>query len=546
MTEAQQLADWLYANKDKQDSPEFKQKLARFFEVDKPEASQPSKAMTVPPRGQDSVRILQDEFIKEYERPAATPEEQSRKESNLAALTRELATLKAQPPEVRKQPPAAAPAEDESETLKSLSQDIGAIESKRQEQQPADMRLNAQVAGATIGAVPGAIQQAAVLREAGGRGLGAAMDAIAERVRGPNTVSDIAEDVIRGEMPQGTTPASINQNATRFYRQFPNELANGDMAAGGRGTYAYARSFQLPIELSMQAVDLKDAQRLVQERRAGTIAAQAAFPNETLVERPTSGVLTIGERREPRSRLIIGGEGPNAAPAPSAPVPTPQPPPQQPRSALPPAAPLTGGQQPRITAGTNPFKPGLSALLQSPPQETPVPSMTANGPAAQQEPRVMGPRALDEQIRTAPNQPIMGPAAFGDQPRVTSAARPPVRSALDAITNLFKSKDNTLSANPVRPILDALPIIPKTLGGMQIGGGGAEMATGMKQGDTGKIGTGAAEMLGGGLSMFGRTAPAGMAVSILTELYRNARTPEDRQKILNTLDQMMFGKQQTM
>ena len=95
-------------------------------------------------------------------------------------------------------------------------------------------------------------------------------------------------------------------------------------------------------------------------------------------------------------------------------------------------------------------------------------------------------------------------------------------------------------------VLGALPIIPKTLGGMQIGGGGAEMATGIKQGDAGKVGTGAAEVLGGGLSMFGRTAPAGMTISILTELYRNARTPEDRQKIMDTLNQMMFGQQQTM
>jgi hypothetical protein len=99
---------------------------------------------------------------------------------------------------------------------------------------------------------------------------------------------------------------------------------------------------------------------------------------------------------------------------------------------------------------------------------------------------------------------------------------------------------------PAQRVLGALPIIPKTLGGMQIGGGGTEMATGMKQGDAGKVGTGAAETLGGGLSMFRKTAPSGMAISILTELYRNARTPEDRQKIMDTLDKMMFGQQQTM
>jgi hypothetical protein len=501
MSNKQELAEWLYANQDKQGTPEFNEKKAQFKAAD---AALTEGKIIVPPRGKSSVEILQDEYIKEYERPAATPEEQSRKEANLGSLTRELASLKAQPPEVQKKESPASPAvEEESPALSGLRQDINSIETKKQEQQPADMRLNAQVAGAAIGAVPGAVQQAAVLREAGGRGLGAAMDAIAERVRGPSTVSDLAEDVIRGEIPQGLTPASLNQNATRFYRQFPNELANGDMAAGGRGTYAYARSFQLPIELSMQAVDLKDAQRLVQERRAGTLKAQAAFPSETLVERPTSGLLTLDERREPRSRLIIGGDQP-----PPAPQPAPQPSPQQPRSGLPPRT----------------FQPGVPALLQPSPTGAPLPPPAPRAPIAE--------------------PPILGPAALGDQRPMTSAARPAVRSGLDAITNLFKSKDSTLGANPVGAVLGALPIVPKTLGGMQIGGGGAEMATGIKQGDTGKIGTGAAEMLGGGLSMFGKTAPAGMAISILAELYRNARTPEDRQKIMDALNGMMFGKEQ--
>jgi hypothetical protein len=499
MSDKQELANWLFANQDKQGTPEFKEKLTQFRAAD---ATPTEGKIIVPPRGKSSVEILQDEYIKEYERPAATPEDQSRKEANLGSLTRELATLKAQPPEVQKKEVPAA-AEQESPTLSGLQKDIESIETKKQEQQPADMRLNAQVAGAAIGAVPGAIQQAAVLREAGGRGLGAAMDAIAERVRGPSAVSDLAEDVIRGEIPPGATPSSLNQNATRFYRQFPNELANGDMAAGGRGTYAYARSFQLPIELSMQAVDLKDAQRLVQERRAGTLAAQAAFPSETLVERPTSGILTLDERRQPRSRLIIGGDQ-----TPPTPQPAPQPTPQQPRSGLPPRT----------------FQPGVSALLQPSPTGAPLPPPAPRAPIAE--------------------PPILGPAALGDRPPMTSAARPPVRSGLDAIANLFRSKDNTLGANPVGAVLGALPIIPRTIGGMQTLGGAAEAITGARQGDDGKIGIGAAEMLGGGLSMFNRTAPAGMAISILTELYRNARTPEDRQKILNTLDQMMFGKQQ--
>jgi len=520
MSNKQELADWLYANKDKQGAPEFEQKKNQFFAVD----SAP-QAIKVPPRGETTVKILQDEFIKEYERPAGTPEEQSRKEANLGALTRELATLKAQPPEIATKEPSV---EEESPALSGLRQDIGQIETKRQEQQPEDMRLNAQIAGAAIGAVPGAVQQAAVLKDATGRGIrgseGRIANLLAQRMQPPggaSTVADLANDVITGEMPQGVTPANINQTATRFYRQFPNELANGDMAAGGRGTYAYARSFQLPIELSMQAVDLKDAQRLVQERRAGTLAAQAAFPSETLIERPTSGVLTLGERREPRARLIIGGD--------QSPPPPPQQPPQQPRSALPPGQPLTGAPSPRLTAGTNPFQPGRPALLQAPPAEAPMPPMSAGTP----------PPGAAPGVRT---EPILGPAALGEAPRPTSATRGPIRSGLDAVTGMFARN----VAEPAQRVLSALPIIPKTIGGMQTLGGGAEAITGARQGDAGKIGTGAAEMLGGGLSMFRGTAPAGMAISILTELYRNARTPEDRQKIMDTLNKMMFGEQQTM
>jgi len=512
MSDKQELANWLFANQDKQGTPEFKEKLDQFRAADAA-----PKSIKIPPRGETAIQILQNEFIKEYERPATTPEEQSRKEANLGALTRELATLKAQPPEVREQTPAAP--KEGPNTLGDLEKDIGAIETKQQEQQPTDMRLNAQVAGAIAGAVPGAVQQAAVLREAGGRGINAALDAVANRVRGPNTVADLANEVIGGELPQGVTPSTVNQTATRFYQQFPNELQNGNMAAGGRGTYAYARSFQLPVELAMQAVDLKDAQRLVQERRAGTLAAQAAFPSETLVERPTSGVLTLGERREPRARLIIGGEQD---------LPLPPPPPQQPRSALPPAAPLTGAPQPRLTAGTNPFQPGRAALLQGPPAEAPMPSMSAGTP----------PPGAAPGVRV---EPTIGQGVL-PAPAATSAARGPVRSGLDAVTGMFARN----VTEPAQRVLSALPIIPKTLGGMQTFGGGAEALTGARQGDVGKIGTGAAEILGGGLSMFRGTAPAGMAISILTELYRNARTPEDRQKIMDALNERMFGKQQVM
>ena len=523
MTEAEQLANWLYANKDKQGTPEFEEKKAQFFAVDAAPKSGPIK---VPPRGETTVKILQDEFIKEYERQAATPEEQSRKEANLAALTRELATLKAQPPEVKGQTPAP---EAGSSALGDLEKDIGTIETKRQEQQPEQMRTNAQLAGAAIGAVPGGIQQAMLMKEAAGRGVKGGMgyfaDMVAQRMQPPagaNTIADITDSVVGSGVPGQVSDAEMRRISTRFYQDHPEEIQNGLRATGGPGTYAYARRFQLPQDIAERATDQNHAARLIADLGRGNERAQAAFPNQTIIQNPRSGISTFAPGNQPRDRVIIGGDRQQA------PVPPPEPP-QQPRSALPPGQPLTGAPPPRLTAGTNPFQPGRPALLQAPPAETPMPPMSAGTP----------PPGAAPGVRT---EPILGPAALGEAPRPTSATKGPIRSGLDAVTGMFARN----VAEPAQRALSALPIIPKTIGGMQTLGGGAEALTGARQGDVGKIGTGAAEMLGGGMSMFGKTAPAGMAISILTELYRNARTPEDRQKIMDTLNKMMFGQQETM
>jgi hypothetical protein len=514
MTEAQQLAEWLYANKDKQGTPEFEQKKARFFEVD--------SAPKAPARGEAAVKILQDEYIREYERVPKDAEDKVRQQGNLAALTRELATMKAQPPQM------PTPAAEESPTLEGLSQDIGAIQAQQQKQQPDDMRLNAQIAGAAVGAVPGTVQQAMVMKDAGMRAGDSFANYVANKMQQrnvPSSVADIAEGVISGGIPQEVTEADLRRISTRFYQDHPEEIPNGLRASGGPGTYAYARRYQLPRELALSANDQKHAASLIAERAAGTEAAKAAFPSRTIVENPNSGIVTFGDEREPRQRLVIGGQQE-----------PPSPPPAQPRSALPPAAPLTGAPQQRLTAGTSPFQSGRAALLQGAPAEPPIPPMTAGTPP----PGVPGARV--EPTLGAQQMPaIQGPAALGEA-RPTTAARAPVRSALDAVTGMFARN----VTEPAQRVLGALPVIPKTLGGMQTFGGGAEALTGARQGDVGKAGTGAAEMLGGGLSMFNRTAPAGMAISILTELYRNARTPEDRQKIMDTLNNLMFSKQQVM
>ena len=164
-----------------------------------------------------------------------------------------------------------------------------------------------------------------------------------------------------------------------------------------------------------------------------------------------------------------------------------------------------------------------------------MPPMTAGAPPL----GVQGGR-IEPTIGAQPGPVIQGPAALGEAPRPTAATRGPIRSGLDAVTGMFARN----VTEPAQRVLGALPIIPKTIGGMQTLGGGAEALTGARQGDVGKIGTGAAEILVGGMSMFNKTAPAGMAISILAELYRNAKTPEDRQKIMDALNERMFGKEQ--
>jgi hypothetical protein len=412
---------------------------------------------------------------------------------------------------------------------------MGQIEKKRQEQQPEDMRLNAQIAGAAIGAVPGAVQQAAVIRDVTGRGVNSGMgriaDLVAQRMQPPtgaNTISDLIDSATTSGVPGEITDAEMRRISTRFYQDHPEEIPNGLRATGGPATYAYARRSQLPQNIAEGATDQKHAARLIANLARGNEEAQAAFPNRTIIQDPRSGISTLSPENEPRSRVIIGSDRQQA------PVPPPEP---QPRSALPPGQPLTGAPNPRLTAGTNPFQPGRPALLQSPPTEAAMPPMSAGTPP----PGVQGGR-IEPTMGAQSGPVIQGPAALGEAPRPTSATRGPIRSGLDAVTDMFARN----VTEPAQRVLSALPIIPKTLGGMQTFGGGAEALTGARQGDAGKIGTGAAEMLGGGLSMFRKTAPSGMAISILTELYRNARTPEDRQKIMDTLNKMMFGEQQTM
>jgi hypothetical protein len=67
-----------------------------------------------------------------------------------------------------------------------------------------------------------------------------------------------------------------------------------------------------------------------------------------------------------------------------------------------------------MTAGTNPFQPGRPALLQAPPTEAPMPPMSPGAPP----PGVQGGR-VEPTMGMQPGQPVLGPAAMGEAPRLT-------------------------------------------------------------------------------------------------------------------------------
>jgi hypothetical protein len=498
---AQQLADWLYANKDNQESPEFQAMLEKFRQ-----AQAQKESPKEPARTSDRVQILQEEYRREYERPPSDAKDAQQKRINLEALSTELAALKAAPPEqaTRSEPAAEAPDKFASE--------LEQIEQASQAKAPESNRMNAQIIGGVGGAGVGAVQQGQMIKDAAKELIdrraaanakaqmdvalykeGLAAERAAEReaakaaeraVANRNVVSDVEVMPAAGEVK----PAQIAATANRFYEANPSEMERGRAAAGGPGTYAYARALGLQPGQAEQAKDYRHAQELIKGRATGLAAAEKVVPFDNLIERP-SGVLTLEDKAPPRSRTVFAPEAP---PEPPAPKPS--------------------------------FAPGKAALFQplpgqKPPAPAPVPAAAPSALPAPQGPAFPG----------LPEQPLSRPS---------SAARPAVQSALDSVKGMFERN----VSQPTARLLSAAPILPKTLGGVQIGGGLSEAATGAKNRDASQVMSGGLETLGGGLSMVRKTAPAGLAVSILAQLYRNARTPEDRQKIADTINELMFGE----
>jgi len=490
MNDQQQIAEWLYANKDNQASPEFQAMLEKFKQ-----AQATKESPKEPSRTSDRVQILQEEYRREYERPPSDAKDAQQKRINLEALSTELAALKSAPPET-------AAAEEPS----TLASDLEKIGQASQAAEPEGNRLNAQMIGGVGGAGVGAVQQGAMMKDAALEAIDRRAAASAERqmevarykeelaaeraaakaaeraLVAQNVVSEVEVLPAEGEVK----PAAIVAGANKFYAANPGEIERGKAAVGGPGTYAYARSLGLQPGQAEQAKDYRHAQELIKGRATGLAAAEKVVPFDNLIERP-SGVLTLEDKAPPRSRTVFAPEAP------------PEPPPPKPT-----------------------YAPGRPALFQPMPgQKPPAP---APAPPAGALPAPQGPA-----FPGLPEQPL---------PRPSSAARPAVQSALDSVRGMFERN----VSQPTARLLSAAPIVPKTLGGIQIGGGLAEAATGARESDASRALSGGLETLGGGLSMVRKTAPAGIAVSILAQLYRNARTPEDRQKIADTINGLMFGE----
>jgi hypothetical protein len=196
--------------------------------------------------------------------------------------------------------------------LAKLQKDMAAIDTKQKERQPEEMRTNAQLLGAAIGAVPGGIQQAMLMKDAAGRGVKGGMgyfaDMVAQRMQPPggaNTIADITDSVVGSGVPGQVSDAEMRRISTRFYQDHPEEIQNGLRATGGPGTYAYARRFQLPQDIAERATDQNHAARLIADLGRGNERAQAAFPNQTIIQDPRSGISTFAPGNQARDRVII-------------------------------------------------------------------------------------------------------------------------------------------------------------------------------------------------------------------------------------------------
>jgi hypothetical protein len=108
---------------------------------------------------------------------------------------------------------------------------------------------------------------------------------------------------------------------------------------------------------------------------------------------------------------------------------------------------------------------------------------------------------------------------------------------LDAVTNTFRTATQPFESAS-RIGTRVVPTLGVPIAGVGVGGGLADVATGVRQGDTERTALGGLEAAGSLASLFPRLARAGMPLTMMLEAYKALKDPADRQR----LHEMMFGR----
>jgi hypothetical protein len=105
------------------------------------------------------------------------------------------------------------------------------------------------------------------------------------------------------------------------------------------------------------------------------------------------------------------------------------------------------------------------------------------------------------------------------------------------VTDTFKAATQPFAAAS-RVGTQVVPALGMPIAGIGIGGGLADVATGMRQGDSERAALGGAEAAGSMASLIPRLARLGIPLTVAIEAYRALKDPADRAR----LHEMMFGR----
>ena len=139
-----------------------------------------------------------------------------------------------------------------------------------------------------------------------------------------------------------------------------------------------------------------------------------------------------------------------------------------------------------------------------------------------------------------PGQPNSIFERMGPTPEPTASppmATPRTRAALDAVTDTFRTATQPFAAAS-RIGTQVAPTFGVPIAGIGVGGGLAEAATGVRQGDTERTALGGLEAAGSLASLIPKLARLGIPLTMAIEAYRTLKDPADRAR----LHEMMFGR----